>query len=80
VEQLSDIEIEEIAQAGGVLEALPVWDTAKGEIRRRMQGIIQRALLGKLESYEEYLANRAEYIALDQMLRLPTEMKEMGAV
>lgn len=79
MEQLSDIEIEELSSAGATLEAMPAWDTARQEIERRMEGVVQRALLGKLETYEEYLAARAEYIALAQLRDLPTQMKEQGA-
>lgn len=79
MEQLSDIEIQDLSQAGSILESLPAWDTAVGELERRMSGIIQRSLLGRLETYEEYLAARAEYSALYQLRDLPGQMKEQGA-
>lgn len=79
MEQLSDEEREELSSAGAALEASAAWMVARSEIDRMLAGIVQSALAGKLETYEEYLAKRAEYVALLQLRALPGMMQETGA-
>ena len=79
MEPLSEIELDALREAGAALESSGAWDEVKKELERRKQGVIQAALLGKLDTYEDYLEKRADFIALHMMITLPSSMKSMGA-
>lgn len=79
MELLSDTELEAMVHAGSAIEVTPAWDVIKRELERRRAAIVQAAMLGRLETYEDYLEKRAEYSALTQMINMPAQLRSMGA-
>ena len=79
MEPLSDIELQDLREAGELLSISLAWESARAELERRRQGVVGAAFLGKLDTYEQYIEKRAEYRALTQMIDLPSDLMTMGA-